>query len=586
MSSHSNIKNFLNENGFNETKNDINDIFFNCIFKNEINKLKIVIKYAIKNDITLEINEKNKNGDYPILLSVDRDNNEMTKLLMDYANKNSITLEINESNEKGECPLLISINNDNIEMTKLLMEYAIRNNIILDINKKDDDGVYLLLQSLNKNNHKMTKLLIDYANENNITLEINESNKNGECPLLMSVNNNNIEMTKLLIDYANKNNITLEINKKNIKGESPLLISINNNDAEMTKLLIDYAHKHNIIIDVGEKDEGLFKSAESSVKRIDDVLIPSRFKVNSFKSISSKPESNITNEYTLINSNLDISIMKDVKKDVVVEERHILETHEEKNGFSIGGFGPKLPDVGVLLSKIEKSIETGNMKSISTSTLTAIAARYNDTSLTFNCKLGYIDVVKKLIKCGFDINEYNKEGDTPLTIACKLNNTELVEYLLDNGCDVNKPSEYGFSPLLIACYLNDNVKIINCLIEYGANINESDYYGNTPLLIAKRLKYREIENVLINNNANGSIPDMEGTTYNKIINEEKKKNKENELFDIQYKLLIDQDRNFQNKIETFNNEYLDIHNNFFMNKHRNIMETLYNEIIDKEKKKE
>ena len=125
-----------------------------------------------------------------------------------------------------------------------------------------------------------------------------------------------------------------------------------------------------------ERDEGLFSSAESSVKRIDDVLIPSRFKVGSFKSISSKPGSSITNGCTLVNANSDITMMKDVKKDVLVKERHKLEIHQKKSGYSIGGFGAKLPDVGALLSKMEKSCESGNMKNIATSTLTAVAVGY------------------------------------------------------------------------------------------------------------------------------------------------------------------------------------------------------------------
>ena len=101
-----------------------------------------------------------------------------------------------------------------------------------------------------------------------------------------------------------------------------------------------------------ERSEGLFSSAESSVKRIDDVLIPSRFKASSFKSISSKPESSTTNRNTLINTNSDITITKDVKKDVY-EERHIVDIYQKRV------FGAKLPDVSTLLSRIH---ESGNMK--------------------------------------------------------------------------------------------------------------------------------------------------------------------------------------------------------------------------------
>jgi len=54
-----------------------------------------------------------------------------------------------------------------------------------------------------------------------------------------------------------------------------------------------------------------------------------------------------------------------------------------------------------------------------------------DTFLTYECQQGNIEKVKKLIHCGMDINEKNREGDTPLLIACKNSNIELIKCLLN-----------------------------------------------------------------------------------------------------------------------------------------------------------
>jgi len=40
--------------------------------------------------------KKNKYGDYPLLVACDKNNNEMVQLLIDYANKNNIILELYE----------------------------------------------------------------------------------------------------------------------------------------------------------------------------------------------------------------------------------------------------------------------------------------------------------------------------------------------------------------------------------------------------------------------------------------------------------------------------------------------------------
>jgi len=122
-----------------------------------------------------------------------------------------------------------------------------------------------------------------------------------------------------------------------------------------------------------ERDEGLFSSAETSVTRIDDVLIPSRYHVNSYKSESSKPGSSVKFGHTLIKANSDISMTKDKKIDVVVEERHTVKTVIKSSGFKIGEFGAKVPDANALLSKIERASSSGNMIGLTTAVLSTVS---------------------------------------------------------------------------------------------------------------------------------------------------------------------------------------------------------------------
>ena len=121
-----------------------------------------------------------------------------------------------------------------------------------------------------------------------------------------------------------------------------------------------------------EEDDGMFSHAETSVKRKDDVLVPTRYHVNYYKSDSSKPGSSVKYGYTLIDAGSKIEILKDIKEDVAVEEEHTLEIHEEKDGFSFCG-GASIPDPTKLLRKIDKASSSGNMIGLTTSIISAVA---------------------------------------------------------------------------------------------------------------------------------------------------------------------------------------------------------------------
>jgi len=52
------------------------------------------------------LNEKDKHGYYPLLKATTKNNIELIKLLIDYANKNKIILELNEKDEDGYNPIM------------------------------------------------------------------------------------------------------------------------------------------------------------------------------------------------------------------------------------------------------------------------------------------------------------------------------------------------------------------------------------------------------------------------------------------------------------------------------------------------
>ena len=61
--------------------------------------------------------------------------------------------------------------------------------------------------------------------------------------------------------------------------------------------------------------------------------------------------------------------------------------------------------------------------------------------------IGAVDVVKKLIASGADVNEKMSNGITALHVASVKGDADMVRLLLKHGANVNMTNDNGFSPL-------------------------------------------------------------------------------------------------------------------------------------------
>ena len=188
--------------------------------------------------------------------------------------------------------------------------------------------------------------------------------------------------------------------------------------------------------------------------------------------------------------------------------------------------------------------------------------KYNEESLTFNIKdkkgntpLYYalsrnpsLDVAKKIIEYGADVNEPAANGMLPINVATSKANelqlqilmmktmgldmanpkiedqlekkvfhemsrmVEMVAVLIDAGADVNKESILG-TPLMNAATNRWNIEIINLLLKYGADVNKTDKNGRTALFYAFSSGNDDIVSLLIQAGANTEITDKDGKTY-------------------------------------------------------------------------
>lgn len=68
------------------------------------------------------------------------------------------------------------------------------------------------------------------------------------------------------------------------------------------------------------------------------------------------------------------------------------------------------------------------------------------TPLCVAISKGELDIVKKFVEYGADVNE-RSNGMTPLMIAARYNKVEIIKFLLEHGANLNAKDEKGFTAL-------------------------------------------------------------------------------------------------------------------------------------------
>ena len=94
-----------------------------------------------------------------------------------------------------------------------------------------------------------------------------------------------------------------------------------------------------------------------------------------------------------------------------------------------------------------------------------------NTALLDASKNGYIEIVKRLLENGADVNHQDGYGLTALMYASKNGHIEVVRLLLENGAKVDIQSTRGRTALMYASWGGHigHIEIVRALLAAGAN---------------------------------------------------------------------------------------------------------------------
>jgi len=210
---------FCKHSGWNELDN-MPLIWSNLDRSSKIGHLPIVQYLIMKNAAVANVNQRNNDGESPLLVSSRKGHLRVVKYLVDHR------ADVNQLNNDGESPLLVSSRMDHLSIVQNLVDHE------ADVNQTNNNGESPLLVSSRSGNLTIVRYLVDHG------ADVNQTNNNGESPVLVSSRSGNLTIVRYLVDHR------ANVNQTNNNGGTPLLVSSRMGHLSVVQYLVDHGARH------------------------------------------------------------------------------------------------------------------------------------------------------------------------------------------------------------------------------------------------------------------------------------------------------------------------------------------------------
>lgn len=207
------------------------------------------------------------------------------------------------------------------------------------------------------------------------------------------------------------------------------------------------------------------------------MLNPEEKEDEDYVSVEQPPEAN--GEYQVVLSETFINWVKSNRGSNIEDLRTFLETYSDKRTQFINAIHH-----GVTL--LIRAVGQDNIEAVdSLLGLKADPNLHHNTLITtalHQCPGKNLEIAKRLIEWGAQLEAKDHKGNTPLHIAAKQMDIDLVALLLENKANPNEQNGLGQTALHLISNFENHLALANLLLTSGANPDIPDYEGRLPIL--------------------------------------------------------------------------------------------------------
>ncbi len=319
----------------------------------------------------------------------------------------------------------------------------------MDVNARDKRGITPLIQAVKRGAVETAKTLLD------LKADATAQEENGYSPLHISLWHNNQEMIDLLLDRPDVLR-SLNEDKSKQDGYTPLMVAVTHNDYATVKRLVELGANLNDTDKTGKNAVALVlynNKFETDIPQIMDYLL------SKGSDIPRNIPGQIAPRYNTNRGGYD------------PHSGSYRPMNDNVNNATAGNGMPSNPDY-----MLHKLIEED----------------------------GSIDLIRKLLDSGMEIEETNRMGATPLTVAVEKMRYKVTQLLLDYGAKTNNPDTTR-SPVSIVAQQKETpktLKMLKLLHRHGAALDSKTSGRNTsPLMHAVSANNIETCRYLLENGA-------------------------------------------------------------------------------------